>query len=123
MCSVLVFSQTILYQTETVSRTVQDPQTVVMAQGFHAKSRSFKFLCGKIGPATENSGGGPANSNAGESNPSGATAPDKQSFHDTKGKMEVNGGGQLQFTLPIALPPRIRTVAPQINLGLHKWCW
>ncbi|WFB70004.1 RHS repeat-associated core domain-containing protein [Chryseobacterium sp. WX] len=116
LCSVLVFSQTILYQTETVSRTVQDPQTVVMAQGFHAKAGVSNSFVAKIGPATENSGGGPANSNAGESNPSGATAPDKQSFHDTKGKMEVNGGGQLQFTLPIALPPGIRTVAPQINL-------
>ncbi|WP_374464577.1 SpvB/TcaC N-terminal domain-containing protein [Chryseobacterium sp.] len=116
LCSVLVFSQTILYQTETVSRTVQDPQTVVMAQGFHAKAGVSNSFVAKIGPATENSGGGPINSNAGASNPSGAIAPDKQSFHDTKGKVEVNGGGQLQFTLPIALPPGIKTVAPQINL-------
>ncbi len=36
LCSVLGFSQTILYQAETASRTVQDPQTVVMAQGFRA---------------------------------------------------------------------------------------
>ena len=38
-------------------------------------------------------------------------------FHDTQGKIEVNGGGQLQYTLPIALPPGIKNVAPQINLG------
>ncbi|MCB4234337.1 hypothetical protein LDL59_02300 [Kaistella anthropi] len=28
----------------------------------------------------------------------------------------MNGGGQLQFTLPVALPPGVKTVAPQINL-------
>ena len=37
-------------------------------------------------------------------------------FHDTKGNIEVNGMGQLQFSLPIALPPGIKSVAPQINL-------
>ncbi len=37
-------------------------------------------------------------------------------FHDTTGQIDVNGGGQLQFTLPIALPPGIKSVAPQINL-------
>ena len=38
-------------------------------------------------------------------------------FHDTTGSIEVNGGGQLQYTLPIALPPGVKSVAPQINLG------
>ena len=37
-------------------------------------------------------------------------------FHDTTGQIDVNGSGQLQFTLPIALPPGIKSVAPQINL-------
>lgn len=37
-------------------------------------------------------------------------------FHDTTGQIDVNGGGQLQYTLPIALPPGIKSVAPQINL-------
>lgn len=37
-------------------------------------------------------------------------------FHDTQGTIEVNGGGQLQYTLPIALPPGIKSVAPQVNL-------
>lgn len=37
-------------------------------------------------------------------------------FHDTQGQIEVNGGGQLQYILPIALPPGIKSVAPQINL-------
>lgn len=37
-------------------------------------------------------------------------------FHDTQGNIEVNASGQLQFTLPIALPPGIKSVAPQINL-------
>lgn len=40
-----------------------------------------------------------------------------QSFHDTKGSIDVNSGGQLQFTLPIALPPGVKNVAPQINLN------
>ncbi|WP_337084789.1 RHS repeat-associated core domain-containing protein [Elizabethkingia anophelis] len=54
------------------------------------------------------------NSDAGINNPRGTigTIP----FHDTQGKIEVNGGGQLQYTLPIALPPGIKSVAPQINL-------
>lgn len=38
-------------------------------------------------------------------------------FHDTKGDIAVSGGGQLQFTLPIALPPSINGVAPQMNLS------
>ncbi|SEH34685.1 RHS repeat-associated core domain-containing protein [Chryseobacterium culicis] len=114
--SVLSLSQTILYQTETISRTVQDPQTVVMAQGFHAKADISNPFIAKIGTATENPGGGPTDSNAGANNPSGTTAPDGKSFHDTKGNIEVNGAGQLQFTLPIALPPGVKSVAPQVNL-------
>lgn len=39
------------------------------------------------------------------------------SFHDTQGNIDVNGGGQLQYTLPIALPPAIKSVAPQISLN------
>lgn len=38
------------------------------------------------------------------------------SFHDTRGNIEVNAGGQLQYTLPIAVPSGIKSVAPQINL-------
>lgn len=38
-------------------------------------------------------------------------------FHDTKGTLEVNSGGQASFTLPIALPPGVKSVAPQINLN------
>ncbi|MDR6084480.1 hypothetical protein QE441_000274 [Chryseobacterium sp. SORGH_AS909] len=116
LCSVLAFSQTILYQAESTTRTVQDPQIVVLAQGFRASGDVSNPFIAKIGPATENPGGGPVDSNAGANNPSGTTAPDGQSFHDTKGNIEVNGGGQLQFTLPIALPPGVKSVAPQVNL-------
>ncbi|MDR6544287.1 RHS repeat-associated protein [Chryseobacterium rhizosphaerae] len=116
LCSVLGFSQTILYQGESTSRTVQDPQTVVLAQGFHAKSDVSNPFIAKIGPNTENQGGGPVDSGAGATNPSGTTAPDGKNFHDTKGNIEVNGAGQLQFTLPIALPPGVKSVAPQVNL-------
>ncbi|CAI8831757.1 RHS repeat-associated core domain-containing protein [Chryseobacterium sp. IT-36CA2] len=114
--SVLSFSQTILYQAETTSRTVQDPQTVVMAQGFHAKADISNPFVAKIGPATDNPGGGPTDSNAGANNPSGTTAPNEKSFHDTKGNIEVNQAGQLQFTLPISLPPGVKAIAPQTNL-------
>ena len=37
-------------------------------------------------------------------------------FHDTSGNLDVNGSGQLQYTLPIALPPGIKSIAPQVNL-------
>ncbi|AQX02270.1 FG-GAP-like repeat-containing protein [Elizabethkingia anophelis] len=55
------------------------------------------------------------NSDAGINNPRGTIG--NIPFHDTQGKIEVNVGGQLQYTLPIALPPGIKSVAPQINLG------
>lgn len=115
-CSLLGFSQTILYQQENASRTVQDPQAILLAQGFKAAADTSNPFVAKIGPATENPGGGPTDSNAGATNPYGTTAPEGQSFHDTKGNIEVNGAGQLQFTLPIALPPGVKSVAPQISL-------
>ncbi|NHX22259.1 hypothetical protein HA396_29325, partial [Escherichia coli] len=33
-----------------------------------------------------------------------------------QGNIEVTASGQLQYTLPIALPPGVKSVAPQINL-------
>ncbi|GAA4159078.1 hypothetical protein GCM10022217_21220 [Chryseobacterium ginsenosidimutans] len=110
------FSQTILYQAESTTRTVQDPQTVVLAQGFHASGSVSNPFVAKIGPATENPGGGPTDSNAGANNPSGTTAPSGQYFHDTNGNIEVTGTGQLQYTLPVAVPPGVKGVAPQVNL-------
>lgn len=114
--SLLGYSQTILYQSESTSRTVQDPQTVILAQGFHASSTTSNPFVAKIGPSADNSGGGPVDSNAGANNPSGTAEPLDYKFHDTKGNIEVNGAGQLQFTLPIALPPGVKSVAPQVNL-------
>jgi len=116
LLSVLGYSQTILHQQESATRTVQDPQTVIMAPGFRATSGVSNPFVAKIGPGTENPGGGPSDSGAGAGNPSGTTAPPNKSFHDTKGNIEVNGAGQLQFILPIALPSGIKSVAPQINL-------
>lgn len=37
-------------------------------------------------------------------------------FHDTQGNIEVNSGGQLQYTLPIELPKGIKDVSPNISL-------
>ncbi|OPB88533.1 RHS repeat-associated core domain-containing protein [Elizabethkingia ursingii] len=49
-------------------------------------------------------------------NPNLKDAFENSSFHDTQGQIDVNSTGQLQFTFPIALPPGVRNVAPQINL-------
>lgn len=40
----------------------------------------------------------------------------QNNFTDTSGDINVDGGGQLQYTLPIALPPSIKSVAPQISI-------
>lgn len=37
-------------------------------------------------------------------------------FHDTEGAIVVDGRGQLEYTLPISLPPGIKNIAPEINL-------
>ncbi|WP_051884555.1 RHS repeat-associated core domain-containing protein [Chryseobacterium luteum] len=118
--SILGYSQTILYQSESTSRTVQDPQTVILTEGFHAKSDVSNPFIAKIGPGTENPGGGPIDSGAGVGNPTGTIETTDNKFHDTKGNIEVNGVGQLQFTLPIALPPGVKSVAPQINLTYNS---
>ena len=115
--SVLGFSQTILNQSETTTRTVQDPNVVVLAQGFHATSSVSNPFVAKIGDATDSSPNNPTDSQAGTNNPSGTTSPQGTSFHDTQGSIDVNGGGQLQFTLPITLPPGIKNVAPQVSLA------
>jgi len=111
-----LYSQSILNQAETGSRTVSDPQAVVLAQGFSASSNVSNPFIAKIGASSENNPTNPTNSNAGSTNPAGTTAPTGMSFHDTQGNIDVNGGGQLQYTLPIALPPGVKSVAPQINL-------
>ncbi len=111
-----VYSQIILNQSESSARTVQDPNVVVLAQGFHATSSVSNPFVAKIGASTETPINNPINSDAGSTNPSGTTDTETNRFHDTQGNIEVNGGGQLQFTLPIALPPGVKSVAPQINL-------
>ncbi len=40
----------------------------------------------------------------------------QNSYHDTKGGIEVNAGGQLQFSLPIELPKGIKNVSPNVSL-------
>ena len=111
--SILGFSQTILNQSETASRSVQDPNVVILAPGFNAKSSISNPFYAKIGESTDTPAN-PTNSDAGSGNPSGTVG--SNSFHDTQGNIEVNGGGQLQYTLPVALPPGVKSVAPQINL-------
>jgi RHS repeat-associated protein len=114
--SILGYSQTILHQPESTTRTVQDPQMVLLTPGFNATSGVSNPFVAKIGPGTENPGGGPIDSQAGANNPSGTSAPSGKSFHDTKGNIEVTGAGQLQYTLPISLPPGIKNVSPNISL-------
>ena len=86
---------------------------VILAPGFNAKSSISNPFYAKIGESTDTPAN-PTNSDAGSGNPSGTVG--SNSFHDTQGNIEVNGGGQLQYTLPIALPPGVKSVAPQINL-------
>ncbi|MCG2794174.1 MAG: type IV secretion protein Rhs [Weeksellaceae bacterium] len=40
----------------------------------------------------------------------------QSNFQDTKGNVEVNTGGQLQYTLPIELPKGIKDISPNISL-------
>jgi len=89
---------------------------VILSQGFHAKAEASGVFNAKIGPATESSGGGPVDSGAGANNPTGTTTPQGQSFHDTKGNIEVTKAGQLQYTLTVDLPPGVQNVAPNISL-------
>ncbi|WP_347053734.1 RHS repeat-associated core domain-containing protein [Flavobacterium olei] len=39
-----------------------------------------------------------------------------QSFSDTKGELQISSSGTAVYTLPIAVPPSIKNVAPAINL-------
>ncbi|RVU89884.1 hypothetical protein EH230_14075 [Flavobacterium columnare] len=114
---ILSYSQTILNKTEGSKRTVEDPNIVILAPGFYANSNVVDPFVAKIGTAT--SGGavysGTTSSEAGAGNPSGMTF-DSTNFHDTKGTIDVDAGGQLTYTLPIALPPGVKSVAPQMNL-------
>ena len=113
--SFIGYCQTILNQAETASRTVQDSNAVVLAQGFHAASSVSNPFVAKIGASSETPTN-PTNSDAGSTNPSGQVGNTSLKFHDTTGNIDVNGGGQLQYTLPIALPPGVKSVAPQVNL-------
>ena len=130
--SVLGFSQTILTQQESGTRTVQDPNVIVLAPGFRATSSVSNPFVAKIGASTDTSGGGPNTpSTAGSGNPSGTITPTGVSFHNTQGDIDVTSMGQLQYTLPIATPPGIKNVAPQINFlytsgsgnGIARYGW
>lgn len=109
------FSQQILNKTETVARTISDPNVIILSNGFTANSAIASPFVAKIGASSDPfTSGGTTNSTAGESNLSGEVGTGN--FHDTKGDIAVGGDGQLQFSLPIALPPSINGVAPQMNL-------
>jgi len=112
--AVSTYSQTILNQSETTTRTIEDSHVILLAPGFSASSSVSNPFIARI---SDSEGvGSDMDSNAGSDNPSGTTDSAGNKFHDTQGNIEVNGGGQLQFTLPVALPPGIKSVAPQINL-------
>jgi hypothetical protein len=117
--SLLVSSQTILNKTETTTRTVQDPYTVILSPGFSAKGTTSNPFIARIGTLTEIPAVSPNNSVSGQSNPSGEVISTLNGsiFHDTKGDIAVAAAGQLTFSLPIALPPGINSVAPQMNLS------
>ena len=116
LCLHSSFSQQILNKAETASRTVSDPKTVILSPGFTANSQNVNPFIAKIAESSVQSvNAGTTNSTAGENNLSGQIGVGN--FHDTKGDISVSGGGQLLFSLPIALPPSINGVAPQMNLS------
>ncbi|HMK06770.1 MAG TPA: SpvB/TcaC N-terminal domain-containing protein, partial [Flavobacterium sp.] len=43
-----------------------------------------------------------------------------QNFADTKGELQISDAGQATYTLPIAMPPSIKNVAPIINLTYNS---
>ncbi len=112
LCSLLSFSQTIPDQRGKVPDKIRSSQTVMSSRETIATATEKRNFSGeqisKKAVLTD--------SNAGANNPSGTTAPNEQSYHDTRGKIDVTGTGQLQFTLPISLPPGVKNVAPQVNL-------
>ena len=110
------YSQINLNSTETKSRTVTDPVSITLSQGFRAASSEVEFTARiqDSNPSNPPSSGGGGASPVNPSTPSGTLGSNL--FHDTQGNIEVNGAGQLQFTLPIALPPGVKSVAPQVNL-------
>ena len=110
------YSQINLNNPETKSRTVTDPVSITLSQGFRASSSEVEFTARiqDSNPSNPPSSGGGGASPVNPSTPSGTLGSNP--FHDTQGNIEVNGAGQLQFTLPIALPPGVKSVAPQVNL-------
>jgi len=110
------YSQINLNNPETKSRTVTDPVSITLSQGFRASSSEVEFTARiqDSNPSNPPSSGGGGASPVNPSTPSGTLG--SNIFHDTQGNIEVNGAGQLQFTLPIALPPGVKSVAPQVNL-------
>ena len=117
LCSFFLgYSQINLNSPETKSRTVTDPVSITLSQGFRAASSEVEFTARiqDSNPSNPPSSGGGGASPVNPSTPSGTLGSNL--FHDTQGNIEVNGAGQLQFTLPIALPPGVKSVAPQVNL-------
>lgn len=109
------FSQINLNQPETQSRVITDPVSITLSSGFSASSANVEF----IARIQETQGNNPPSSGGGSTpptNPIQGGTLGSNNFHDTQGNIEVNGSGQLQFTLPIALPPGVKSVAPQMNL-------
>ena len=117
LCSFFLgYSQINLNSPETKSRTVTNPVSITLSQGFRAASSEVEFTARiqDSNPSNPPSSGGGGASPVNPSTPSGTLGSNP--FHDTQGNIEVNGVGQLQFTLPIALPPGVKSVAPQVNL-------
>ena len=117
LCSFFLgYSQINLNSPETKSRTVTDPVSITLSQGFRAASSEVEFTARiqDSNPSNPPSSGGGGVSPVNPSTPGGTLGSNL--FHDTQGNIEVNGAGQLQFTLPIALPPGVKSVAPQVNL-------
>ncbi|MEN2436801.1 hypothetical protein AAH994_15405, partial [Weeksellaceae bacterium A-14] len=86
--AVSTYSQTILNQSETTTRTIEDSHVILLAPGFSASSSVSNPFIARI---SDSEGvGSDMDSNAGSDNPSGTTDSAGNKFHDTQGNIEVN---------------------------------
>jgi len=111
-CFAYLNAQTVLNNPELTPRIVKDPNAIILTNGFHVSSNDISGVFrAKIGERSENTSTG---GNGGSTQPH--ETANVINFQDTKGELTVDASGAANYKVPIALPPGIREVAPQIAL-------
>lgn len=108
-----LLGQIVLDKTETISRKVEAPNNIILKNGFRASANTTGNFHAFI---TKNNSNPQNPDNPEEPNNPDDSNLNNKYFHDTSGNIDVDGGGQLQYSFPIALPPGVKSVAPQLNL-------